>query len=311
MRVVMLFDLPAMREAIQAAVPDADILTLPPPGQLASMGAVDAVLATPGASQALGQLLAQHPEIRWIHVLGTGIDDYPLELLHGRQVTCSRGATTVPIAEWVMAMILAQAKNLPFSWVTQPPPHWCLAQLDTLEGKTLGILGFGNIGQAIARRALGFDMTVRVAMRTHRPAAMAGVESVPDIDELITTADHLVLALPATALTEGLMSADRLSLMKRGSHLINVSRGTLVDTRALREHLDSGQIARASLDVANPEPLPAGHWLYQHPQVQLSPHISWNSPLSQQRMSEAFIDNLLRFASGAELNGVIDTQAGY
>lgn len=311
MRIVMLFDLPEVRDGIRATIPGADILTLSPTDPLDQLGAVDVVLATPGGSQALARLLECQSDIPWIHVLGTGVDDYPVELLRGRRVTCAKGATATPIAEWVLAMMLAQAKRLPGSWADQPPARWFMADLDTLEGKTLGIIGFGQIGQAIARRALAFDMNVRVTMRTHRPTGMSGVESVACIDELIPLADHLVLALPATGETTGLMDAARLSRMKVGSHLVNISRAALIDQDALKDRLDSGQIARASLDVVSPEPLQAGHWLYRHPGVQLSPHISWNGPLSHGRMVQAFLDNLHRYAAGKPLRGRVDIQAGY
>jgi phosphoglycerate dehydrogenase-like enzyme len=107
------------------------------------------------------------------------------------------------------------------------------------------------------------------------------------------------------------MNAERFSRLKPGSHLINISRAALIDHDALKEQLDSGQIARASLDVVSPEPLPDEHWLYQHPSVQLSPHIAWNGPRSHERMSQAFLDNLRRWCAGGSLQGVIDTCVGY
>ncbi len=148
-------------------------------------------------------------------------------------------------------------------------------------------------------------------MRTHRPSGMSGVESVASLDEMIPLVDHLVLALPSTAETAGLMDAARLTRLKPGSHLINISRAALIDHDALKERLDSGQIARASLDVVSPEPLPDGHWLYQHPSVQLSPHIAWNGPRSHERMSQAFLDNLRCWCAGDSLQGVVDTSVGY
>lgn len=311
MRIVMMFDFPALGERIREIEPEADILTLSPTDPMDRLGRVDVVLATPGGSQTLSRLLDYQPDVGWIHILGTGVDDYPVDLLRGRLVSCSKGATAVPIAEWVLAMMLAHAKRLPSSWAAAPPQQWFMADLDTLEGKTLGLIGFGQIGQAIARRALAFDMNVICHMRTHRPSGMSGVESVADLDEMIPLADHLVLALPSTAETVGLMNDELLSRLKPGSHLINISRAALIDHDALKERLDSGQIARASLDVVSPEPLPDGHWLYQHPSVQLSPHIAWNGPRSHERMSQAFLDNLRRWCAGDSLQGVVDTCAGY
>ncbi|MCL5041280.1 MAG: dihydrofolate reductase [Gammaproteobacteria bacterium] len=307
----MMYEPPGVREAIAQLLPDADIVAMPSGTQLIGPEKVDMVLATPGGSESLEHLLRQQPDIEWIHVLGTGIDGYPSELFKGKKVTCSKGATAVPIAEWVIAMMLAHAKSLPSSWIKSPPAQWYQSSLDTLEGKTLGIVGFGEIGQAIARRALAFDMKVICTMRTHRPSGMPGVTSIAELDELISVADHLVLALPASSQTSGMINAQRLSIMKRESHLINVSRAALIDQNALHDALDRGIVARASLDVVDPEPLPQGHWLYEHPSVFLSPHISWNSPLSIQRMIQVFLDNLSRWAAGQALRGEVDTNAGY
>ena len=107
------------------------------------------------------------------------------------------------------------------------------------------------------------------------------------------------------------MGAQSMAAMKPGAHLVNVSRANLVDQDALRESLDKGHIGRASLDVVAPEPLPAGHWIYQHPQVFLSPHISWSGPNILERLMAPFFANVLAFAKDQPLQGVVDTAAGY
>lgn len=140
---------------------------------------------------------------------------------------------------------------------------------------------------------------------------MPGVELMESIDDLLPQADHLVLALPATLESVGLMNSGTLSRLKPGAHLINVSRGALIDYEALRSALERGQPARASLDVVEPEPLPAGHWLYRHPSVKLSPHISWNDPFSQERMFQVFLSNLKSWLAGKQLRGLVDEKAGY
>ena len=99
--------------------------------------------------------------------------------------------------------------------------------------------------------------------------------------------------------------------MKPGAHLVNVARGTLVDEAALRHALDDGRIARASLDAVEPEPLPAGHWMYGHPRVRLSPHVSWNMPGAAEILVDCFIDNVRRWGAGEPLAGVVDPSAGY
>jgi phosphoglycerate dehydrogenase-like enzyme len=129
----------------------------------------------------------------------------------------------------------------------------------------LGLLGCGAIGQAIARRALAFDMRIVAKVRQHRLSPMAGVELVASLDQVLGEADHLVLALPVTAESRGLLDAEPLALIKPGVHLVSVARSGLIDQDALRPLLDRGHIATASLDVVDPEPLLAGHWLYTHP----------------------------------------------
>src|SRR5207344_198158 len=110
--------------------------------------------------------------------------------------------------------------------------------------------------------------------------------------------DHLVLAVPATPNTQRLLDADAFARVKPGVHLVNTARGALVDQDALRVALDDGRVAMATLDTVDPEPLPAGHWLYSHPKVRLSAHVSWASPSGMARTLEIFVDNLTRYAAG-------------
>ena len=107
------------------------------------------------------------------------------------------------------------------------------------------------------------------------------------------------------------MDAAAFTVLKPGAHLVNVARGSLVDQQALRAALDDGRVARASLDAVDPEPLPEGHWLYTHPSVRLSPHISWSSPSTMPRTLDLFVENLRRFRAGEVLSGLVDPLAGY
>ena len=250
-------------------------------------------------------------EVRWIHVLAAGVDKFPLELVGDRVLTCSRGASAPAIAEFVLATMLAFEKQLPDVWVDEPPPHWNLAGLGGLRGKTLGLVGVGAIGTEVARRALAFDMDVVALRRTDGPMPLAGMERAPSLPELLARSDHVVVAAPATTATHHLIDDGGFEAMKEGVHLVNVARGSLVDQDALRAALDQGKVARASLDVVDPEPLPAGHWLYTHPRVRLSPHVSWSSPGTIDRTIELFADNLRRWRAGHPLEGVVDVAAGY
>ena len=250
-------------------------------------------------------------EVRWVHVLAAGVDKFPLELVGDRVLTCSRGASAPAIAEFVMGTLLAFEKQLPDVWVAAPPPHWNLAGLGGLRGKTLGLVGVGAIGTEVARRALAFDMEVLALRRTAGPLPMPGMQRAESLPELLGRADHVVVAAPATPATHHLIDANAFAAMKDGAHLVNVARGTLVDQDALRAALDDGTLARASLDVVEPEPLPEGHWLYTHPKVRLSPHVSWSSPGTIDRTIELFADNLRRWRADQPLHGVVDIAAGY
>jgi phosphoglycerate dehydrogenase-like enzyme len=271
----------------------------------------DADVLTTLADDSEGIASALSPGIRWVHVLGAGVDGFPLEVVGDRPVTCSRGAAAPAIAEWVLAVMLAFEKRLPESWLTEAPAHWNVASLGGLVGRTLGLVGIGAIGGEVARRALAFDMEVLALRRRDAPAPVEGVRVVSSLADLVTASDHVVLAAPATAATRLLFDRAAFSAVKRGAHFVNVARGSLVDQDALVEALDDGRVAMATLDVVDPEPLPTGHVLYGHPKVRLSPHISWSSPQSAVRTLQLFADNLRRFRAGEALASVVDRQAGY
>jgi phosphoglycerate dehydrogenase-like enzyme len=120
-----------------------------------------------------------------------------------------------------------------------------------------------------------------------------------------------VVAAPATARTQHLLDADAFAKVKPGVHLVNIARGALVDQDALRSALDDGRVAVATLDTVDPEPLPAGHWMYDHPQVRLSAHVSWYTPELLGRALEQFADNLDRYVAGQPLQDVVDPVEGY
>jgi phosphoglycerate dehydrogenase-like enzyme len=249
--------------------------------------------------------------VRWVHAYGTGVNAFPFTALGAAPLTCSRGGSGIPIAEWVLAVMLAFEKRLPSSFVHEAA-QWRYRELGGLHGRTLGLVGFGGIGREVANRALPFGMRVR-ALRRSEGGAMHGVEVVRALPELLKDADHVVIAAPATPETRHLIGRDALAHVKRGVHLVNVARGALVDPDALREALDDGRVACASLDVAEPEPPPAGHWLYSHPGVRLSPHISWNMPGALDLLLDPFLENLARWQAGKPLlaRDLVDLARGY
>jgi phosphoglycerate dehydrogenase-like enzyme len=308
-RLRVLSHLPAERLArVPLEVPDVEVVVIsehdPPPADLHGDVLVTYAWGAPNIAQVVER------GVRWVHTIGTGVDRFPFDAVGERVLTCSRGASAVPIAEWVMAMMLAFEKRLPETWI-HAAEQWRRLQLGGLSGRTLGILGLGGIGSAVAERALPFGMEVIARRRSAAPSQVAGVTLVASIEEVLARAEHLVLALPSTPETRHVIDAAALAHVKPGAHLMNVARGTLVDQDALRVALDDGRIACASLDTADPEPLPAGHWLYDHPRVRLSPHVSWSMPGALAVFVDAFVDNLRRWRDGQPLHGIVDVERGY
>jgi phosphoglycerate dehydrogenase-like enzyme len=300
----------ALAAKVAAAVPEVEVIPIAGESDLPPGVEGEVLVTYPWASANLDRVLARG--VRWVHVIGTGVDAFPLAQLGGQALTCSRGASAVPIAEWVLAVMLAFEKRLPESWIAKPPAGgWSRAALGTLHGKTLGLVGCGAIGSAVARRALPFGMRIRAFRRSVDAPEVEGVALARSITELAAASDHLVVAAASTPATRHLVGRELLAAVKPGVHLVNVARGALVDQDALREALDDGRVAAASLDAVEPEPLPEGHWLYTHPRVRLSPHVSWSMPGAADLLLEVFIDNLRRYRSGEPLIGVVDREAGY
>ena len=260
--------------------------------------------------------LAERPvgwpgKLRWLHLRSTGTDEFPDWIFEVPLLTVTRGAPAVAIAEFVLAALLAHEKHLPSLWI-RDAASWRVRALGTLEGRTLGLLGFGRIGQAVARRAAAFDMRVLVHRRTVAPLGLAGAAAV-SLATLLAEADHLVVAAPLTAATYGLLGEAAFARMRSGAHVVNVSRGAIIDHDALRAALDANQPAAATLDVCDPEPPPPGHWLYTHPRVRLSPHVSFSAPTTSPRAADAFLENLRCYLDGTpeRMAGQVDRATRY
>jgi phosphoglycerate dehydrogenase-like enzyme len=299
----------ALLARVGQELPDVELVAVPERGEIPPEVRGEVLLTFTWGAPNLTAVIARG--VRWVHTYGTGVDDFPFQVLGDQVLTCSRGASAIPISEWVLAVMLAAEKELPAAWIHEPPQHWSIASLGGLHGKTLGLLGLGGIGQAVAVRALAFGMRVLAHRRTGAPSPVAGVEVMTELAAVLAAADHLVLAAPATGETRGLIGEAALARVKRGVHLVNVARGELVDHEALRRALDDGRVGLASLDCVDPEPLPAGHWLYTHPRVRLSPHTSWSMPGAFDRLLEPFLENLRRYRAGRPLQDIVDVARGY
>ncbi len=243
-----------------------------------------------------GELLDACPRLRAIANYAVGVDNVDLEAAaaHGIPVGNTPDVLTEATADLAFALILAAARRLPEAaeavrdgkWVTWDP-GWLLGY--QVHGATLGIVGMGRIGQAVARRAGGFDMKV---IHTGRSG-----DGVP-LDELLERADIVSLHAPLNDATRGMIAAAALRRMKPTAILVNTARGGLVDQAALREALESGAIAAAALDVTDPEPLPPDAPLLQAPNLLVLPHIGSATHTARERMADLAVDNLLAALDG-------------
>ncbi len=295
-------------------LPDVEIVGVPV-GSPAGLPREAEVLIAAPFRKAGGSLPVAPPpgwpfNVKWVQLVSVGIDFYPDWLFQGPAVTSARGSSAVALAEFALAAIFAEAKRLPDIWIDRFE-QWSPTPISLVAGKTLGIVGFGSIGEALAPRARALGLDVVALRRSERPIAEPGVEQLRDLGELFARSDYVVLAAPATPETAGLINRNVLARAKPGLHLINVARGALIDDDALLEALDDGRVARASLDVTHPEPLPFNHRYYGHSKVRLSPHTSVHTPDTRQNLAAQFAANLARFRAGAPLSDLVDTSRGY
>jgi phosphoglycerate dehydrogenase-like enzyme len=249
--------------------------------------------------------------LKWVYSASAGVDFYPRWLLDAPLVTCGRGVSSDEIADYVIAAIYLQAKDLE-RFRARGLAEWKQAPLGRVAGGVVGIVGLGAIGAAVARRALALGARVTaVRRRGHLPSPVEGVELLDDLAAVVASADHLVLALPGTDDSRSLIDAAVLSHAKPTAHLINVGRGSVLDQDALLAALSAGRLGFATLDVTEPEPLPADHPLWTHPLVRLTPHISSNYTLVRNVLFDKVTANLERFVRGEVLADIVDPIAGY
>jgi len=289
-----------------------DVVAIPMVGEIDPAVTGEILLTTPTNVPNLEQALQRG--VKWVHLIGTGIDKFPLHLIGDDLVlTNSRGMSAVPISEWVLACMLSFVKRMPDSFVTDQPEQWNIPPrpFASLDGANLALLGLGGIGTAIAQRALPFGMHIRALRHSDAPSPVGGVRLVSDVVELVADADHVVLVAPLTDETRGLFNEEVFAAMKPGVQLINVARGPIINDDSLLRALNAGIVACADIDATEPEPLPASHWMYHHPAVRLSPHVSWNWDGAFQAMFATFTENLRRYVADEPLVSVINPANGY
>lgn len=262
------------------------------------------------------ELLDDLPKLRWVQAYSAGLEHLPLDALaeRGVVVTNAAGVGAPAIAEFAFGRLVEVFRNLRGIEAMQREGRFHRPGGRTLAGRTLGIVGLGAIGTAVARLARAFEMETIATRRSARPGdtspevdALFGPEG---LDTLLARADVVVLCAPATPETEGLLDAAAIARMKPGAVLCNVARGALVDEAALVEALEQERLGAAILDVTRQEPLPPGDPLWSAPNVYLSPHCSIPPDAYDARLLALFAENLRRFVAGEPLRNRVDGAGG-
>jgi phosphoglycerate dehydrogenase-like enzyme len=258
--------------------------------------------------------------LRWVHSTGAGIETIvaiPELVASDVVVTNTRGAHAPFVAEHGFALLLSLGRNLS-GFAHDQTEHVYRSYgrdipMDSLYGKRMLILGMGNIGRAIARRALAFDMQV-VGLDLMAPEETTGDLSVLPMEHLdaeLELADVVMVAVPYTPETDNLLDAGRIAKMKPGAMVIGISRGRIIDEAALAARLRDGSLAGAGLDVFAEEPLPPDHFLWDTPNLVITPHCAPKSPVTRNREFEITYENVRRFVAGEPLLNVCDKAAGF
>jgi phosphoglycerate dehydrogenase-like enzyme len=278
-------------------------------------------------------LLTLAPQLCWLQLHSAGADhilDHPV-LQSNISITTTSGIHATPIAEYVLASILAHRWRVPLWSHCQrerkwPAGRWDLYARPELRDSTLGIVGYGSIGREVGRLAHAFGMRVlalrRLAGRTEQGYAVEHTGdpsgAVPDrfylpqaLHEMLAKCDYVVIALPLTPATTHFIGEAELRAMKSTAYLVNIARGSIVDETALIRALQEGWIAGAGLDVFEQEPLPPDSPLWELENAMLSPHVAGFTPRYDERAAELFAQNLARYVAGEPLLNLIDRARGY
>jgi len=245
-------------------------------------------------------LLAALPRVEVVQTLTAGVDHIRPLLPAGVTLCNGRGIHNASTAELAMTLVLASLRDVPGFVDAQHEQRWAQGWRPSLADSTVLIIGYGDIGADLERRLVPFEVEVLRVARTAR----TGVHTLADLPALLPRADVVVLVVPGTAETKGLVDADFLAAMRPGALLVNVARGPVVVTDDLLEALHAGRV-RAALDVTDPEPLPPGHPLWDAPGVLITPHVGGATPAMWPRAHTLVREQLHRWAASRPLANVM------
>jgi len=262
-------------------------------------------------------MIERAPNLKWIQVFLAGIDGFKSKGLIPEHIVFTKTARIqgTTMAESIIVRMLMFAKQMPTYSQQKLSKMWERAESITLHGKTLGILGLGNVGKELARLAKAFGMRVianrRSAKKVGRARNVDLLLPSSHLHQLLEQSDFVALTLPLTPDTEKLIGAKEFDAMKNSAYIINISRGQIIDEEAMIKALESKQIAGAGLDVFAVEPLPMESVLWNMPNVIISPHIAASMAGYPELATELFCENLRRYISGKKLLNVVDKKTGY
>jgi phosphoglycerate dehydrogenase-like enzyme len=292
----------AVGEAVRAVFPRVRAHRWDPADGLPSGEATAAQVWVPrGGGRIPDGLFAALPHLRLVQLLSAGAEQFVGRLPEGVVLCNARGAHTPSTAEWAVTATLAAQRGIPGFVREQDAGRWSPSTQRSVVGAGVLVVGAGDIGRRIGRMLEGFDVDLTYVARTARD----GVRSTDELPRLLPDADVVVLVVPVTPQTRGMVDAAFLAAMKDGALLVNAARGVVVDTDALLAELTAGRL-RAALDVTDPEPLPAGHPLWSAPGLLLTPHVAGAVPDTNERAAAAVVDQLRRVLAGEPLQDVVD-----
>lgn len=263
-------------------------------------------------------MLHGSPRLQWLQCNSAGVEPFLQPgVLHSKTLlTNATGAYGLAISEHMLGMLLEIFKKLHLYRDAQHQHQWqSLGQVRSIEGSTVLVLGMGDIGGEFARRVKALGAYVIGVRRTDArcPDYADEIHLTADLDQLLPLADVVAISLPGTRETAGLLDRRRIALMKEGAVVLNVGRGSIIDTEALCDALESGHLGGAGLDVTDPEPLPVEHRLWNIPNAVVTPHISgfYHLPETLERIIKISAANLKTYVQGAPLKNLVDFSTGY
>ena len=265
------------------------------------------------------ELLAQCPNLRWLQCSFAGVDKYTKPGTFVRPdavLTNASGAYGITIAEHMICVLLMMMRRMPEYQALVADRGWkIIGDIRSIYNSTVTIVGMGDIGSNFGRRLKAMGATVRGVRRTQQPKPdwCDQAYTIDQLAEAVKGADVVALCLPGTASTKKVLNQEILDAMDQDAYVINVGRGTAIDQEALYTALKSGKLAGAALDVANPEPLPQDHCLWDAPNLLLTPHVSGNMSLAKtcELVIDIFLRNLAHWEKGEALEHLVDIQQGY